>query len=181
MKADVTTIWTEFQVELKRFILNRTRNQADTDDILQEVFLKIIHHIDKVNEAKNMRNYLYGIVRNTLYDHSKKRQPTVSEEFMPVELTDEETQSLNETIADCCVKPFIQQLPDKYKDALLLSDLQDVSQKELAERYQISYSAAKSRVQRGREKLKDLILECCAYESDAYGNLMDTEKENRPC
>ena len=42
MTTEVTNIWTDFHKELKAFIRNKTRNSADTDDILQEVFIKII-------------------------------------------------------------------------------------------------------------------------------------------
>ena len=52
MTTEVTNIWTDFHKELKAFIRNKTRNSADTDDILQEVFIKIIRNIDKVNQAE---------------------------------------------------------------------------------------------------------------------------------
>ncbi len=181
MNSDITTIWTTFQAELKRFILNKTRNKADTDDILQEVFIKIIKQIDKVNEAENLKKYLYGIVRNAVNDYFRNRQLSLGESDVPFELTEAEAQSLNETIADCCIHPFIKQLPEKYREALVLSDLGDISQKDLAEKLNISYSGAKSRVQRGREKLKALILNCCAYESDRYGNLMEPDAKGCGC
>jgi RNA polymerase sigma-70 factor (ECF subfamily) len=95
---------------------------------------------------------------------------------IPVVVSEEDDQLLNATIADCCVKPFINKLPGEYKEALLLTEFQDISQKELAEKLNISYSGAKSRVQRGRAKLKEIILDCCAYQSDVYGNLMEAEK-----
>jgi RNA polymerase sigma-70 factor (ECF subfamily) len=181
MNTEITKIWTEFQVEIKRFILNKTRNQADTDDILQEVFVKIIRHFEKVNQAKNLRQYLYGIVRNAITDHYRKKVYTTTEENLTGELTEEESHNLNETLADCCIKPFIQKLPEKYRNALLLSELEGFSQKKLAGQLNISYSGAKSRVQRGREKLKELILACCAVESDRYGNLIEVEKKNCIC
>ena len=69
MTSEVTTIWKDFHKDLKGFILNKTKNATDTDDILQEVFIKIIYHADKVNQAENLRQYLYGIVRNTVNDY----------------------------------------------------------------------------------------------------------------
>ena len=100
---------------------------------------------------------------------------------IPDVVTEEDDQLLNATIADCCVKPFINQLPGKYKEALLLTEFQDVSKIKLAEKLNISYSGAKSRVQRGKEKLKEMILNCCAYQSDVYGNLMENERKNFKC
>ena len=181
MTTEVTNIWTDFHKELKAFILNKTRNSADTDDILQEVFLKIIRNIDKVNQAENLRHYLYGIVRNAINDYFRNRKQIVDNTEIEEKITEEETQSLNTTIAECCIKPFINKLPNNYREALLITEFQDISQKELAERLNISYSGAKSRVQRGKDKLKELILNCCACQSDKYGNLIETENKNCGC
>lgn len=181
MTTEVTNIWTAFHKELKAFILNKTRNSADTDDILQEVFIKIIRNIDKVNQAENLRHYLYVIVRNAINDYFRNRKQIVDNSEVEEKLTEEETQSLNSTIAECCIKLFINKLPDNYRNALLITEFQDISQKELAEKLNISYSGAKSRVQRGKEKLRELILNCCSYQSDKYGNLIDTEDKNCGC
>ena len=181
MTKDVSNIWTDFHKELKGFIYNKTRNSADTDDILQEVFIKIIRNIDKVNQSENLRQYLYGIVRNTLNDYFKNQKTFSNESDIQEQFSETESHSLNQTIAECCIKPFINKLPDNYKQALLITEFQNVSQKELAEQLNISYSGAKSRVQRGKEKLKELILNCCAYPNDKYGNLIDTEDKNCTC
>ena len=181
MTKDVTNIWTDFHKELRGFIFNKIRNSADTDDILQEVFIKIIRNIDKVNQSENLRQYLYGIVRNSINDYFKTNKNTSLDTEKLVSFSESEKQSLNETIAQCCIKPFINKLPDNYKQALLITEFQDVSQKELAEKLNISYSGVKSRVQRGKEKLKELILNCCSYQNDKYGNLIDTEDKNCGC
>ncbi|MBN8642827.1 MAG: RNA polymerase sigma factor SigZ [Flavobacteriales bacterium] len=181
MTTEVNTIWNDFHKELRVFILNKTRNSDDTDDILQDVFIKIIRNIDKVNQAKNLRGYLYGIVRNAVNDYFKKGISSSTIDEIDEAITEEETQSLNTTIAECCIKPFINKLPNNYREALLITEFQDISQKELAEKLNISYSGAKSRVQRGKEKLKELIQNCCSYDSDKYGNLIDRESKNCNC
>ncbi len=181
MTTDVTTIWTDFHKELKDFIAKKIRNSADTDDILQEVFIKIIRNIGKVKQSENLRQYLFGIVRNSINDYFRNKRHDINDIEIPEKLSEEEAHSLNATIADCCIKPFINKLPGKYREALLITEFQDVSQKDLAEKLNISYSGAKSRVQRGKEKLKELILNCCACESDHYGNLIGIEKNNCNC
>src|SRR6185503_16029535 len=128
-----------------------------------------------------LRQYLYGMVRNAVTDYFRIKRQDTGDLEMAENFSEEETLSLNSTIADCCIKPFINQLPADYKEALLLTEFQNISQKELAEKLNISYSGAKSRVQRGREKLKELILNCCTFQSDVYGNLIDTESKNCNC
>ncbi len=178
MNSEVTVIWAVFHQELKAFILKKTKNIADTDDILQEVFIKVMRNIDKVNHAQNLRQYLYGIVRNTVNDYFKRIQFTQYDHNIPDSFTEEEKQSLNETISNCCLKPFINKLPEIYRTALIASEFENTSQKDLAQMLNISYSGAKSRVQRGKEKLKELILNCCAYQVDSYGNLIGEENKN---
>ncbi len=181
MTAEVTNIWTEFHNELKGFILKKVRHQADTDDILQDIFVKIIRNIDRVKQAENLRPYLYGIVKNAINDHFRRIKFTENIADIPEKLSEEETESLNSAIADCCIKPFVNKLPEKYKEALILTEFQDVSQKDLAKKLNISYSGAKSRVQRGKEKLKEFFLECCAYQIDSYGNLIEAKCKERNC
>jgi len=181
MTANITRIWTDFHKELKSYIAKVVKNQTDADDILQEVFIKIIRNSDRVKQAKNLRQYIYGMVRNAIGDYFRNKQRLNTNIEIPIVVTEEDDHLLNVTIADCCVKPFINQLPEKYKVALLLTEFHDVSQKELAEKLNISYSGAKSRVQRGKEKLKEIILNCCAYQSDVYGNLMEVERKNCNC
>jgi RNA polymerase sigma-70 factor, ECF subfamily len=121
------------------------------------------------------------MVRNAIGDYFRNKKFLDSDLGIPATLIEEDEEFLNATIADCCIKPFINQLPEKYKEALLLTEFQDISQKDLAEKLNISYSGAKSRVQRGKEKLKEIILNCCAYQSDVYGNLMEAERKNCNC
>jgi RNA polymerase sigma-70 factor, ECF subfamily len=181
MAKELNTIWAEFNKELKVFILNKTRNAADTDDILQDVFIKVIHNIDKLNKAENMRGYLYGMVRNAINDYFRSKSKELKMDEFAFAISEAESESLNTTIAECCIKPFIEKLPPNYKQALLISEFQNISQKEMAEKLNISYSGAKSRVQRGKEKLKELILNCCSYQYDKYGNLLPTENKNCAC
>jgi RNA polymerase sigma-70 factor, ECF subfamily len=178
---EIASIWNNFHKELRAFIQNKTRNQSDTDDILQDAFVRIIRNWTKVNQSQNIQLYLYGIVRNTMYDHFKHKSKVFEPSEMEDVFTDEEAQNLNATVAECCVKPFINKLPEHYREALLLTEFQDISQKDLAEKLGISYSGAKSRVQRGKEKLKDLLLTCCPYQSDIYGNIISTQKNGCGC
>lgn len=83
-----------------------------------------------------------------------------------------------EPVADCNseasegMMSILTRMPDKYREALELSELQGMSQKQLSEHLNISYSGAKSRVQRGRELMKEMMTSCCAIEADHYGNIV---------
>lgn len=181
MTDTIKNIWDDFHKELKKFITTKVKDESVADDILQDVFVKIAEHPDKIVAAKNVQRYIYGIARNATIDHFRKSgwmKPIENEDNL---ISEEDVQTLNATIAECCIRPFIEQLPEKYKVALTKTEFEHVSQKELAIELNLSYSGAKSRVQRGKEKLKALILACCNFPSDRYGNLMHKGVDHRGC
>jgi RNA polymerase sigma-70 factor, ECF subfamily len=181
MTTEVTHIWIEFHKELKGFIFKKVQHQADADDILQEVFIKIICSIERVRQAENLRKYLYGIVKNAINDYFRRTKFMNNMTDLSEILLVTETEFLDVTSAHFCLKPFIDKLPEKYKEALILTEFQDFSQKDLAKKLDISYSAAKSRVQRAREKLKELFLKCYAYQIEAYRHLLRAEIKSCNC
>jgi hypothetical protein len=69
-----------------------------------------------------------------------------------------------------CVAAMMDALPDAYREALRLTEYEGLSQKELSERLGISFSGAKSRVQRARAKLKQELLACCHFQFDQAGS-----------
>jgi RNA polymerase sigma-70 factor (ECF subfamily) len=80
-----------------------------------------------------------------------------------------------------CIKPFINSLPEIYRDALETVDINGISQKALAKELGISHSAVKSRVQRGREMLAALFQSCCTYDLDSRGNIIDYHANPKCC
>jgi RNA polymerase sigma-70 factor, ECF subfamily len=72
-----------------------------------------------------------------------------------------------------CLSVFMDRLPAPYREALQMVELQQMSQLDFARKLNISYSGARSRTQRAREKLKAMLLDCCWLEVDLYGNVMD--------
>ena len=76
---------------------------------------------------------------------------------------------------------MIESLPEHYREALMLSEIDGLTQKEVAERLSLSVSGAKSRVQRGRAMVKDMLFDCCKFEFDHRGNVMDYERKDNCC
>ncbi len=175
---DIEHIWKEFYAPLKGFVAGRVSNHAAVDDIVQNVFIKIAGHISELKDSQKIRTWIYQITRNTIIDYYRKQKPT---DELPVylQMMDEyDEQDLSKELASC-IRPMIEQLPDKYREAIELTELNGISQKQLSEQLGISLSGAKSRVQRGREKLKELLTACCHIEADRYGNILDYQKVAR--
>jgi len=180
---DVCThcVWEKFNQRLRNFILNRVNDPQDAEDILQDVFVKIHEHIHTLRDDERILPWLYQITRNTIIDHYRSRRPV---DDLPDEDTLLEVQqeaSASREIATS-LKDFIAELPEKYRQALLLTEFENVPQKDLAQRLSLSVSGAKSRVQRGRALLRQNLEDCCQFEFDPYGNLVNyTPRESHCC
>ena len=72
-------------------------------------------------------------------------------------------------------------LPDAYRETLRLTEYEGLSQKQLSEQLGISFSGAKSRVQRARAKIKEQLLDCCHFELDHAGRIIDYQPHCACC
>ena len=121
----------------------------------------------------NLESWIYRVTRNLVIDHYRKRRPS---DELPDETpadSDSSTEDDPRTRLAFSLRETIDQLPRQYRDALVATEYDGLSQQQLAEREGISLSGAKSRVQRAREKLRRLLLECCHFELDRLGRIMD--------
>ena len=166
-------VWEEFNTGLKKFILTRVPDEPSADDILQEVFLKIHTHIDSLREADKLQSWIYQIARNAIADYYRTNKPKPD---LP-EISSVPEDPFDDVVSDLLpyVKELVDNLPADYREALILTEYQGLTQRELAERLGISVSGAKSRVQRAREKVKLMLLKCCHFQFDRLGRIIDYE------
>ncbi len=158
MDKHLEEIWTDLHKELKRFISHKIKDTHSSEDILQNVFLKIQLHLHTLSDSAKLTSWVYQITRNAVVDHYRKMKPEmVLDGFDFAEQENEEPLYLS---LSTCINQKIDKLPEEYKQAILLTYFNNYSQIALAEKLQLSYSGTKTRVQRGREKLKDLLSGC---------------------
>lgn len=178
--------WTELHEVLRGFILSKVKDSNIAEDLLQESLIKIHLNIHRLKSKEKLMNWAFQIARNVIIDHHKssRRAKFFGEAALPdEEMCDESsfTQDLATWIPEA-----IKLLPEKYRQAIYLTEIEGLTQREMADKLGLSISGAKSRVQRGREKLKDIILQCCQVVTDKYGNVLDyysrkEEKEPEEC
>ncbi|MEW6130786.1 MAG: RNA polymerase sigma factor SigZ [Acidobacteriota bacterium] len=169
-------LWNELTVDLKKFIVRRVPNAADAEDLLQDALFKIHRNIERLAPNSNLYAWVYQVTRHTIIDYYRNHQPNVSLDTandLPEDFA--ETVSTRNVISEiaACLQPMLKRLPEKYREALTLADLEGITQTELAGRLGISLSGAKSRVQRAREQLRAVIAECCHFEFDCRGQVKD--------
>ena len=149
------------------------RSQADADDILQNVFVRIHERLDSLRSEENLRAWIFRVAHNAVIDHLRRRRPEVTADGVePVSLNNVHDDSPHDLTP--CLGPALEQLPKNYREALQLTDLGGLTQKAAANALGLSASGMKSRVQRGREKLKSVLEDCCDIEADRYGNVLDS-------
>jgi len=179
MNLTLETIYQDFHSQLYHFIVGRVSDSDAAEDILQDVYLKIHSNIETLRESDRLQSWIYRITRNAITDYYRRVRP---QEELPESFAsplDEEPDAMSELTVS--VKGMILCLPEKYRQALELTELQGLSQVELAARLSISVSGAKSRVQRAREKLKEAFLDCCHFEFDRLGRVIHYEPKCGQC
>jgi RNA polymerase sigma-70 factor (ECF subfamily) len=175
-RIDVGKLYEDFSKPLKAFIGKRVNDPTLAEDLLHDVFLKIHNQVGSLKEEEKLAPWIYRIAQNSVIDSYRKRKemiPAQDDLAFDAKQFDDIPEKLAPTL-----RALTEQLPFKYKEALLLADFEKMKQTELATRLGISVSAVKSRVQRARKMLKELLLECCHFEFDRYGTVFDYHPKN---
>jgi RNA polymerase sigma-70 factor (ECF subfamily) len=155
---------------------------------MQEVFVRIHRNLNALRQRDRLQAWIFQITRTTIADHFRRdagQTESFSDDFDPAApstVGDEDLQTLREL--STCVEPMIAALPEPYREALVMTDLNGLTQCEAAERSGLSFSGMKSRVQRARQQLKEVLLECCRIEFDCRGGIVDyapRDAGNSPC
>lgn len=160
--------------ELKGYLINQTRDSELSEELLQEIMLKATLAHQKGVSVENIRAWFYAIARTTLYDHFRKlsAEARLKSAFPSNEPIYEDQKDELSGLIDKYLKPMIALLPEKYAVPLILSDLENIPQKTIAEQLGLSLTAVKSRVQRARKQLLALIYDCCIVETDKNGDII---------
>lgn len=157
---------TIFHTALKGYVYKRTKDKFLAEDIVQDVFLKAAKRSDQLEDPEKFSAWIYQIKRNTITDHYRKNS-----KIMEIENPCRESHESNyNECAAHCLQQLIPSLPEKYRVSFQLADIETLSQTALTQRLGISYSGAKSRVQRARKMLMEKLKETLIIETDAYGN-----------
>ncbi len=164
-------LWQDFGRLLGGFVRGCLPGEQDAEDVLQEVFLKIHREACSVKNPDKVQAWVYRIARNAVADfyRDRGRRPPgeVAVESAAESVADDTAPNdVHEEVLGWLV-PMIDELPEKYGLALRLADVEGLPQREVAERLGLSLSGAKSRVQRARIQLGELLAECCQVELGA--------------
>jgi RNA polymerase sigma-70 factor (ECF subfamily) len=163
-------VWREFADPLRRFLRARTKCEADAEDLLQEIFLRIQKRLPTLHDTSKMQGWVYRIARNAVIDHYRTRH-----DHLPIDFELEESDAVGEALVDLrpALRRFIAELPAHYRVPLLRHEFQGEPLKDVAAALGLTLTAAKSRVSRGRQMLRAMLDRCCRFEFDRRGRVID--------
>ena len=167
--------WTAYQTQLFKFIRSRVDNSADAEDILNDVFEKLMQQTAANKVPDSIASWLYRVTKNAIVDYYRS-----SRKFD--ELPDDISVAPNENSAyeqlSRCMLPMILALPDSYQRPLMLSEIEGMKNSEVANQLDLSLAAVKSRISRGRAKLYRSLVQCCTIHRNNTGKVVDFEQKS---
>ncbi len=180
--ASMRGAWRVLEEKLRPFFARRLQrhiDDPDIDDLLQEVFLRIYRAEHQLHDDEKFGPWVYRIAHSVLIDFIRAQSthtqiPEAEEEpesAVTTSTTPDDDREVSQAVA-MQMRLFVELLPPHYRQAVLLSEIEGKTQKEVAELLGISLSGAKSRVQRGRSMLRAMFEECCRVTLDGRNKVI---------
>lgn len=166
--------WKEYQQNLLRYIQQRVPTDY-AEDILSDVFEKLAKQLPK-KQPENLPAWLYRVSQNCITDYYRKTKNTT----LPSDIVSEEKIDDLQLLSQC-IQPLVQLLPENYRKIIELSELEGLKHKQVAEQMNLSLSAVKSRILRGREKLRQSLLDCCVRYSEDKRQSIEFDPKDDCC
>lgn len=197
--------WREFRARLLAFVARRVTDGHAAEDIVQEIMLRIHRHAGSVERTGAMNGWVYQIARNAVIDYYRgaaaRRElpagvapgddpPVLGHRAgggpqVPAGRADGDQRGPGAgadgdpraELADC-LRPLLAGLPPAYREAIMLTEFDGMTQAAAAERLGLTVSGMKSRVQRGRAMLRQQLTDCCRIEQDRRGAIIGYRPES---
>ena len=174
--AEARGAWRDIEARLRPYVARRVASAAEVDDLVQEILVRVHKGLATLRDDDSFGGWVYRIAARTLADAAKLHAREPVERSAAV---DEVASGGPDGAADLqlelgeCIALFVARLASPYREAITLTELQGLTQKDAAEMLGTSLSGMKSRVQRGREKLRAMFEECCEISVDCRGRVVD--------
>jgi len=169
-------IYDAFRPKIHRY-LARLTGAAEADDLTQEVFIKVNQGLKGFRGESNLSTWIYRIATNAAMDHLR-RPPQMTTEMSAVDTENEEEsmglrgkvsfidQQLIRKEMNTCIRNVIKNLPEDYRTVIVLGELEELRNHEIAEILQVSIDTVKIRLHRARKKLKNELENFCCFYRD---------------
>lgn len=158
---ELAALWETWSAGLRRLVARKI-TATDVDDVLQEIFLKLQTNLAGLRDPGRIAPWLRRVAESAIADHYRTRSRW---EELPEDLPAPESAECSADLTRC-LHPMIDSLPETYREAVRLTEIEGLTQQAVADRLGLSLSGAKSRVQRGRARLRQRLLESCQVDME---------------
>ncbi len=178
-------VFEQYGTAIRRYILRLVRNRAEADDLTQETFLRVHRKLDTLQDPATLSTWLYRIATHVCYDRFRQASYRHAAKISGADpdgdgagdaLLDAETPRLGEVIERSemsgCVRNYIENLSDSYRTVVLLHDLHEMTNPEIAQALECSLATVKIRLHRARLRLKKALAAGCDFSHDERGVLV---------
>ncbi|HET9956259.1 MAG TPA: sigma-70 family RNA polymerase sigma factor [Polyangiaceae bacterium] len=178
--SDMRRAHRELEERLRPFVSRRVPS-CDVEDVLQEVFVRMQAALPALRNEDLLVPWLYRIAKSAIGDSHRRRlraprlehdSEVLEEGSLGLDRESNEPSDLEQELSSYMVT-FIAKVPSPYREALTLTEIEGLTQRAAADALGVSLSAMKTRVQRGREKLREELESCCRIATDARGRVID--------
>jgi RNA polymerase sigma-70 factor (ECF subfamily) len=182
LQPELEASWTDTVEGLRVFVASRVDDKELAADITQDVIVRSIAS-GALARVDNPAAWLYRSARNAVIDHYRTRRQHASLDGLdawPAQDVDDVPNDATRELSRC-LQPMLDQLPSAAREALVRVDVDGQTQQRAARELGLSLSGMKSRVQRARRDLRDLLERCCSVDVDRRGGVSDYQPAGGGC
>jgi RNA polymerase sigma-70 factor, ECF subfamily len=177
-------IFSAYHTKIRGYILGMVHDPAEADDLTQDVFIQVHRKLGSLRDQDALVSWLYRIATHVSYDRFRKnsRQPGIesldggAEASIRSDPGDADVVRLDRVIErkemSACVRKYIEELRPEYRQVIVLHDLEELSNPEIAEMLGVSLDTVKIRLHRARRKLEGVLNARCDFSCDDQGVLV---------
>lgn len=168
----LTEIYDQYYQRVRKFIIHTVRNDWVADDLVQETFIRINNNLEDLRDTAKLQSWIFRIAHNICQDYFRHQGKSanlgleeVSEETVPSKAPTTQKE-MEQGQMRKCVFGLVSRLPESLRSVIILSDISEFNQREIAEILGITVENVKIRLHRARKRLKVLLKEHCVFERD---------------
>ena len=177
-KESFLSLFKEYESKIYNFIYRMTQNEADAEELTQEVFIRVWNGLDGLRSGSSVTPWIYRIASNACFDSFRKNKRTLKEEILEPDdefLYDAKIPLIEDEIYKSkmaeCIRSYIAKLPEDYRAVILLHDIEGFKNSDIADMLGISLDAVKIRLHRARGRLREVLSRECRVLYDRSGEI----------